>query len=149
MKPNSRRLCQYSIVAHNFYHVYLQLKLIGILLMSLSLIHFAFPRYFNWSKDLASLSSINRQMMLVHTFFIALIVFLVGLLCLTSSHEFVDTDFGRRISLGLGIFWMIRLLFQLFVFSSRHWKGKTFETTIHIVFVIWWSYLTFVFLRIA
>lgn len=149
MKPNSRHLCQYSIVALNYYHVYLQIKLIGILLMGLSLSHSVFPIYFNWSKDFASLSSINRQMTVVHTFFIALFVFLVGLFCFTSAHELVDTNLGKRISLGLGIFWTVRLLFQLFVFSSKHWKGKTFETTIHIVFIIWWSYLSFIFLRIA
>lgn len=129
--------------------MYFHLKLIGILLMVLSFIHLFFPKYFNWSKDLSSLSLINRQMMLVHTFFIALVVFLVGLLSLTSSQELIDTDLGKRISLGLGIFWAIRLVVQIFVYSSQHWKGKTYETAIHIVFIIWWSYLSFIFFRIA
>jgi hypothetical protein len=117
--------------------------------MILSLIHSAFPKYFHWSKDLASLSLINRQMTIVHTFFIALVVFLIGLLCLTSSHELVDTRLGKRILLGLGVFWAIRLLVQIFGFSSKLWRGKTFETSIHVLFTLWWGYLSVAFLNMA
>lgn len=126
----------------------LHLKIIGVLLIVLSLIHIVFPKYFNWKRDLESLSLINRQMMHVHTFFIALVVFLMGVLCLTSSTELVQTDFGRRISLGLGIFWGIRLIIQFFVYSPKLWKGKTFETIMHLLFSILWVYLTFIFLKI-
>ncbi|MFA7617034.1 MAG: hypothetical protein WCY16_10685 [Weeksellaceae bacterium] len=121
-------------------------KIIGSLLMILSLIHIFFPKYFNWKEELKSLSLMNRQMMTVHTFFIAFIVFLIGLLCLTSAEELTHTKLGRTISLGLGIFWTIRLFFQLFVYSPKLWKGKTFETIIHIVFSLFWLYMSFVFL---
>ena len=67
----------------------LHLKIIGILLITLALVHIVFPKYFNWEKELGSLSLINRQMMTVHTFFIALMIFLMGLLCLTSSNELI------------------------------------------------------------
>jgi hypothetical protein len=62
--------------------MHLHLKIIGILLIGLALIHIVFPKYFKWDKELGSLSLINRQLMTVHTFFIALTVFLMGLLCL-------------------------------------------------------------------
>ncbi|HEU5052831.1 MAG TPA: hypothetical protein VFT78_06950 [Hanamia sp.] len=55
---------------------------------------------------MSSISHINRQMMYVHAFFIAFIVFLMGLLCLISSNELITTTFGKRIALGLGIFWL-------------------------------------------
>ena len=57
----------------------LQLKIIGVLLIALALLHAFFPRYFQWKKELSGLKLINRQMMYVHTFFIALAVFLMGL----------------------------------------------------------------------
>ncbi|SHI95227.1 hypothetical protein [Algibacter luteus] len=123
------------------------LKIIGVLLMALASIHVFFPKYFSWKEELKSLSLINRQMMTVHTFFIAFVVFLMGLLCLTSATDLTQTKFGRTIALGLGFFWATRLIFQLFVYSTKLWKGKTFETTIHIVFTIFWIYLTSVFLR--
>lgn len=124
-------------------------KIIGVLLMILSLIHVFFPKYFNWKEELKSLSLMNRQMMTVHTFFIAFIVFLIGLLCLISAEELTHTRLGKTISLGLGIFWTVRLFFQLFVYSPKLWKGKTFETIIHIVFSLFWLYMSFVFLWTA
>lgn len=114
--------------------------------MWLACVHFIFPKYFNWKEELKSLSLINRQMMTVHTFFIALVVFLMGLLCLTSSTELIETKLGKSISLGLGIFWTIRLYVQLFVYFSKLWKGKSFETSIHLLFSGLWIYLCTIFL---
>ncbi len=121
-------------------------KIIGTLLIALALMHIAFPKYFNWKEELKSLSLINRQMMTVHTFFIALTLFLMGLLCFTCSSELVETNLGKKIALGLGIFWTIRLFIQLFGYSTNLWKGKKFETFIHIVFSLLWAYLSFIFL---
>jgi len=123
----------------------LQIKIIGSLLMSLAWVHIFFPKYFNWKEDLKSLSLINRQMMIIHTVFIALVVFLIGLLCFTSSEDLVFTNLGKKISLGLAIFWSIRLVIQFFGYSSKLWKGKLFETIIHILFSLLWTYLSIIF----
>lgn len=126
----------------------IHLKIIGCLLIGLALIHIVFPRYFNWGIELKALSLINRQMMTVHTFFIALTVFLMGLLCLTSSSELIQTNFGKKIAFGLAIFWTIRLLIQFFGYSTQLWKGKKFETLMHLVFSLLWLYLSTIFLTI-
>lgn len=126
----------------------LHLKITGVLLIALALIHIAFPRYFLWKTELTGLSIINRQMMYVHTFFIALIVLLMGILCATSSTELITTTFGKRISLGLAAFWFIRLLVQFFGYSTILWKGKTFETTIHVLFSVIWTYFSLIFLLV-
>ncbi len=126
----------------------LHLKIIGILLIALALVHIIFPRYFNWKNELSSLSIINRQLVYVHSFFIALMVFLVGLLCLVSAHDLINTTLGKQISLGLGIFWIARLLIQIFGYSSKLWRGKRFETIVHIVFSMLWTYLSVVFILI-
>lgn len=70
----------------------------------------------------------------------------MGLLCLTSSQELLGTEFGKRISLGLGIFWIARLFVQFFGYSSKLWKGKLFETIVHIVFAILWTYISVIFI---
>ena len=123
----------------------IHLKIIGTLLIVLSLIHVIFPSYFNWKNELQHLSLINRQMMTVHTFFIALTVFLIGLLCVTSASELIETSLGKKISLGLAVFWTIRLFTQIFIYSPKLWKGKTFETIVHILFTIFWAYMSLVF----
>ena len=127
----------------------LHIKIIGSLLIALGLIHVIFPSYFNWKAELQSLSLINRQVMIVHTFFIALIVILMGLLCLASSNELIETALGKRVSLGFGIFWGCRLLIQLFVYSTQLWKGKVFETLVHIVFTSAWIYFSTIFLLVG
>lgn len=121
------------------------LKIIGYVLIALATIHIFFPKYFQWEKELKSLSLMNRQMMQVHTFFIALFVFLNGLLCLVAFHELEHTYLGSIISIGLGVFWFARLIFQVAVYSPKLWRGKTFETTTHIVFTLLWMYITGVF----
>jgi len=128
--------------------MYLHLKIIGLLLMALALVHVIFPKYFNWKVELKPLSLVNRQMMTVHTFFIALNVFLMGLLCFTSAIEIIKTNLGNKIALGLGVFWTIRAFMQFFVYSVKLWKGKKFETTVHIFFSVFWIYLSAIFLMI-
>nr|WP_299436868.1 hypothetical protein [uncultured Aquimarina sp.] len=124
----------------------IHIHIIGVLLIVLALVHSIFPKYFNWGKELKSLSLINRQMMTIHTLFIAIIVFLMGILCLTSSNELIETNLGKKISLGLGIFWTIRLFIQFFGYSTDLWKGKKLETSIHILFSIFWTYISSIFL---
>ena len=126
----------------------LHLKIIGILLILLALLHIPFPKYFKWSLELKKISLINKQMMTTHTFFIALTVFLMGLLCLTCSKALITTILGQKIALGFGIFWSVRLFFQFFVYSTKLWKGKLFETIMHILFSILWTYFTIIFLLI-
>ncbi|WP_316799080.1 hypothetical protein [Pedobacter frigidisoli] len=123
----------------------IHLTIIGILLVLLALIHVIFPRYFNWSQELAGLSVINREMIYVHTFFIAFIVFLMGLLCLFSANDLLHTPLGKHICLGLGIFWFLRLLVQFFGYSAVLWKGKRFETGVHVLFTTLWGYFTAIF----
>ncbi len=124
----------------------IHLNVIGILLIILACVHVIFPKYFNWAKETSTMSLINRQMLYVHTFFIALTVFLMGLLCVTSATEIVTTPLGRKIALGLGVFWIIRLFIQLFGYSSKLWRGKGFETFVHILFTVFWGYMGIVFL---
>jgi hypothetical protein len=121
------------------------IEIIGWLLILLALVHIIFPKYFKWKTELASLSLINREMMQVHTFFIALTVFGMGVLCIGSAEELVATSLGKKMLLGMAIFWSIRMLMQFFVYSSKLWKGKTFETVVHILFSFLWVYLSLIF----
>lgn len=123
----------------------IQIRIAGALLILLSLIHAIFPKYFNWKQDLKPLSLINKQMMITHTFFIALTVLLMGILCFTSAGLLMETELGKSILLGFAIFWTIRLFIQFFGYSSDLWKGKKFETIVHIVLSCFWLYLCVLF----
>jgi len=126
----------------------LNLKIIGVLLICLGLLHVVFPRYFEWKTDLVPLKPINRSMLKVHAFFIAFTVLMMGLLCLTSSQDLLYTVLGKKICLGLGIFWLVRLFFQFFVYPSILWKGKRLETILHILAGLFWLYLSLIFFNV-
>jgi hypothetical protein len=127
----------------------IHLKIIGTFLILLAAIHAFFPKYFDWKKELVSLSLINRQLMYIHSFFIGFVILLIAMLCLTSGRELIDTSFGKKISLGLGIFWTTRLFMQFFGYSAKLWRGKSFETSVHIFFSVFWAYLSIIFIWIS
>ena len=119
----------------------LHLRIIGILMIGLALVHAGFPKRFGWAAELKSLSLINRQMMQVHTFFIALLVALNGLLFVCNAEDLLQpSPLARSIVVGLLVFWGFRLFFQFFVYDSALWRGKRFETSVHILFGLLWLY---------
>jgi hypothetical protein len=126
----------------------IHLKITGGILIFLSFIHLIFPKYFDWEKELSSLTLINKQLMYVHTFFVALVVFLMGLFCVFCSGDIINTRLGQMLALGMFVFWAVRLIFQFFVYSPKLWKGKLFETTVHVSFSILWSYFSTIFFMI-
>lgn len=123
----------------------IHIKICGVLFILLALVHLIFPRYFQWRKELATLSLVNRQLMYVHTFFIAWAVLLMGVVCIRSAQEMQSSAIGKTLAAGLFLFWSARLLFQLFIFSRRLWWGKSLETGVHIVFTMLWTYFSWVF----
>lgn len=123
----------------------IHLEIIGWLFITLSGIHVIFPGYFKWKTELVGLSLMNRQMMYVHTFFIALTVFMMGLLCVSSADLLINSELGKNVTLGLAVFWTVRLFIQFFVYSPDLWRGKAFETSVHILFAFLWLYCSIVF----
>lgn len=123
----------------------LLIQLIGCGLVILAIIHAVFPKVFEWKHELPRLSLVNQQLMTVHTFFIALTVFLMGLLCFSSAELLLHTELGKKILFGLSFFWFVRLITQLFWYSPKLWQGKHLETLVHIVFILLWSAMTVIF----
>ena len=125
----------------------LNLKIAGSCMLALSALHFVFPKRFNWKEDLAKLQDINRQIFLVHCFFICLVLVLLGVLCTFYGEAFLQGgELRKLIAGGCAIFWGARLFVQHFVYDSKLWRGKTLETFVHVIFTLLWSYFTFVFL---
>lgn len=124
----------------------IHLHITGVLLILLAIMHITFPKRFKWKEELNSLSLLTRQIMYVHTFFIGLVVLLIGVLTLCYAQLLLTSELGNIVCLGFSFFWLARLFFQLFIYSPKLWRGKTFETAVHIVFTITWIYFTMVYL---
>ena len=125
-------------------HVHLQA--VGVLQVLLALMHLALPRRFNWKAEMSRLSLLNRQIFYVHTFFICFVLLLFGLLNLVCADELLAPGrLARTILIGITTFWVIRWLFQLFVYDARLWKGNRFNTLVHISFTLMWTYFIAVY----
>lgn len=124
----------------------IHLKIIGIVLILLALVHLILPRWCDWAVELARLSLLNRQLMQVHTFFIALVVLMFGALTFFCTDELLSkSNLAQVILAGFAGFWAIRLYFQFFVYDVRLWRGKRFESIVHGLFAFFWTYCTIVY----
>ncbi len=85
----------------------------------------------------------------MHTLFLALFLVMLGMLCLISPTEVYSTSLGKKICSGLALFWLLRLIVQFVGYSPKLWMGKAFETRMHVLFCILWTYFTVVFSVVA
>ena len=127
--------------------VELNLRVVGVLLLGLVAMNvLAVPRRLGWKRELAALSLVNRQIFQVHAAFICIVlVMFAGLTLLLPRELLAPTPLARAVLGGLAAFWFARLLVQWFVYDHRLWRGKRFETAMHVLFTGVWVYFTATF----
>jgi hypothetical protein len=122
------------------------LRLAGAALIALALLHATFPRRFAWRDELPRLSLLNRQVFVVHTFFIAVVLLLFGGASLFLADELLAGGRLARSVLGaFTVFWSLRLGVQLFVYDRALWRGNPAHTRVHAGLTLFWSYLVLVY----
>lgn len=122
------------------------LKIAGATLIFLALSHFFFDARFHWREETARMSRLNQQIFYVHNFFITLTVFLMGVLALFGTRALLEpTLLGRYVCGALAVFWAARLFCQFGVYDANLWRGRRFETAMHWLFALGWTYYTLVF----
>lgn len=122
------------------------IKIAGTLLLLLAATHSLFPKIFDWKKELAHLSLLNRQIFLVHTFFIVLVLIGFGALSLFYTDELMAPQrLSRTILGGMAAFWFLRLIVQLFIYDSRLWRNSRARTAAHVLMTVFWSFLVLVY----
>jgi hypothetical protein len=122
------------------------LRIVGVLFALLVVVNLFVPRRFRWREEMAGLSLLNRQIFLVHSAFIILLLALFAALLLTCGDVLLEgTRLSRAFLLGLTIFWGVRMLAQWFYYSPAVWRGNTFNTLMHYVFSAAWVYVTATF----
>lgn len=122
------------------------LRIAGALLLLLAASHVFFPKELGWKEDLAKLTLLNRQIFLVHTGFIMLILVLFGVLSLGFAADLVaPSRLAAAVLGGLTLFWGLRLITQQFIYDRALWRGNRRNTILHILATLLWIYLTAVF----
>lgn len=119
----------------------LHVKVLGALLVLLAVAHIPFAKRFGWDEETRRMSLLNRQIFYVHCFFIALVLALMGVLNVAFTNVLLQRgDLNKIVLSALVIFWAARLLIQFFVYDKALWKGNRFNTTIHVLFSVFWTY---------
>jgi len=91
----------------------------GFYHLGFAIFHLFFWRLFHWKKDLASLTIINRSVMQILNLCLTFVFIVVAYISIFYSSEMVSTSFGKVITASISIFWLIRLLEQLFFFGLK------------------------------
>jgi len=121
----------------------IHLQIVGVLLMLLGLSHAFFKRYFQWEKELASLSLLTRQVFFVHSFFIGSVVTFFGALSFFYADALLQpAPLNRAILAGMAAFWLCRLFAQFFAYDAAIWRGNRFRTLMHVAFALLWCYVS-------
>jgi len=120
----------------------LNLRIVGAVLIALGISHVAYGKRFEWKTELARLSLLNRQIFIVHCFFISLTLVLMGGITLFYTRALLEPTVLSRVGLvAMVIFWLCRLLIQFFVYDSALWRGNKFNTRMHVFFSVIWTYV--------
>lgn len=122
------------------------LRVTGASLLGLAALHIFLPKRFHWREEFARVSLLNRQIFYVHCLFICLALVLMGSLCLVWPGALLAPSLlGELVAGGLAIFWLCRLGAQWLIYDAKLWRGKPFETFMHIVFTGLWTFYLAVF----
>ncbi|MFU8893204.1 MAG: hypothetical protein ACNA8L_06200 [Luteolibacter sp.] len=122
------------------------LRIAGAGLILLAILHVPIGRKLRWSEDARQLTPVNRSIFHVHTFFICLVLVMMGAPCLLEPSVFTVTSrAGLWLAWSISAFWAIRLYFQWFVYPADLWRGKKMETAVHAWFTLVWTALAALF----
>jgi hypothetical protein len=124
-------------------NLFLNLRIVGALLVLLGASHVFFNRYFGWQRELAGVTLFTRRVFFVHTFFIALTVAMGGAVSVFCAGALLRPgELSRAILGGMAAFWLCRLLAQFFAYDAAIWRGDRLRTWMHAAFSLLWVYAT-------
>jgi hypothetical protein len=124
----------------------LLLRVAGAGLILLAFAHIPIGKILKWKEDGRKLSPVNEQVFHVHTLFLCLIIFLMGLPCLLAPSILLEkSPAGLWVTGSFAVFWAARMYSQFFIYRSDLWRGKRLETFVHFLFAIIWISLAFLF----
>jgi len=125
----------------------ISLRIAGVVLLILTALHWPISRRLKWNEESQLLSPVNAAIFRVHTFFICLILLLMGIPCITAPQIFLEINrAGGWLAWTFAVFWTARLWVQCFVFPRALWAGKRFETRVHFTFTAIWIFLATLFI---
>ncbi|MFD8570473.1 hypothetical protein [Streptomyces sp. NPDC059639] len=127
-----------------------QLRLVGLALIVMGLVHAVLPRVLDWPGDLRASSLLTRQVSYAHLFFIGLTCTLLGVLPLAFAPDLLTgAPLPTFLLCAQTLFWGLRWIMEFTYFSPRLWRGHRLRTAGHAALAVLWTWVTGVFVVAA
>ena len=107
-------------------------RLGGVFCIGFVIFHLAFWRLFDWRRDLASLSFLNRAVMQVLNLCLTFAFVIFAVVSLLHTEDLLGTDLGRTLLALIAAFWIFRAVLQPVFFKLR----RPLSVAFFLVFVI-------------
>lgn len=91
----------------------------GVFNLGFAVFHLFFWKLFNWKKDLALLTPVNRSVMQILNHCLTFMILVVAYVSLFLPHEMLATKLGRNLLVAFALFWFMRMLEQVFLFEVK------------------------------
>lgn len=104
------------------------------------------PFVLNWTENLAVLHPFLRRLVWVYGMFIVLVIFGFGILSVLHSHTLAGgTPLARSLCGFISVFWLARLIVQLFLFDPGPFLGNVLLRIGYHLLTITFVFLTVVY----
>lgn len=103
----------------------------GIFHLGFAVFHLFFWRLFDWKKDLASITFINRAVMQILNLCLSFVFVAVAFISFFYSTELIATKLGQVICVLISIFWLLRTVEQIIFFGLK----KRLSVILTILFI--------------
>jgi hypothetical protein len=91
----------------------------GGLQLAIAAANVLLPGKLRYRENLSRVSPIIRQIFVVHSIYVVFVVLFFAVLCLFFAPELAGgTELGRFLSATMAIFWLMRVLMQLFYYDA-------------------------------
>jgi len=98
----------------------------GVYHIAFAIFHLMFWKIFQWKRDLARLTMINRQVMQILNLCLTLVFLIMAYISLFHSGELLSTSLGKTMLFAITLFWFLRMIEQIIFFGLKTTKSIVF-----------------------
>lgn len=98
----------------------------GVFNLGFAIFHLMFWRLFNWKRDLAALTLINRAVMQVLNLCLTFVFLVMAYVSIAHASDLVSTDLGRTLLIAFSLFWFLRMIEQIIFFGVKRRASLAF-----------------------
>jgi hypothetical protein len=111
------------------------LRAAAALQFAIALLNLFLVPLFKWEPDLLRMPLLLREVFRVHAWFISITLTIFAVMTWWFAAEMASgvNPVCQWLAVGIGGFWGIRSILQVFYYSSSHWRGNLARTGAHII----------------